>query len=102
MMTVETFRRSPSDATPPNGLDLALQALWWTGKDDWDRAPGCVQQQEGEAACDRVHAYLHRVEGDLANAGYWYRRVGQAAATGPLDEEWSALVAHFLARPPGD
>ena len=40
-----------------------------------------------------VHAYLHRVEGDLPNAGYWYRTAGKPVATGALDEEWAAIVA---------
>jgi hypothetical protein len=43
-----------------------------------------------------VHAYLHRVEGDLGNAGYWYRRAGKRAATGPLDEEWEAIASVLL------
>ena len=29
-----------------------------------------------------IHAVVHRMEGDLANAGYWYRRVGR-----PLRED---------------
>jgi len=45
-----------------------------------------------------VHAYLHRVEGDLANAGYWYRRAGKDAADGALDAEWTAIVAELLHR----
>jgi hypothetical protein len=77
--------------------NLALQALWWAGKGDWERAHQCAQQQEGDPACDWVHAYLHRVEGDLGNAGYWYRRAGKPAATGPLAAEWDAIAATLLA-----
>ena len=44
-----------------------------------------------------VHAYLHRVEGDLANAGYWYRRAGRPASEQPLREEWAAVAAALLA-----
>ena len=43
-----------------------------------------------------VHAYLHRKEGDLANADYWYRRAGQPACDGPLDDEWAAIVETLL------
>jgi hypothetical protein len=98
MMTIETFHRSLADPAPPAELDLALQALWWASKGDWDRAHGCAQRREGDPACDWVHAYLHRVEGDLANAGYWYRRARQPAATIPLQDEWSAIAARLLSR----
>ena len=98
MLTLEEFRRSLSGATPPKDADLALQALWWSGKGEWNRAHECVQQREGEPACDLVHAHLHRVEGDLSNAGYWYRRAGEAMTTDTLDEEWARLVTRFLSR----
>ena len=96
MITVETFRRTLSDAAPSGGLDIALQALWWAGKGDWDRAHGCAQQREGDPASDEVHAYLHRVEGDVANAGYWYRRAGRPVATTSLQDEWEALATELL------
>jgi hypothetical protein len=96
MMTVEAFRHTFADAVPPGGLNLALQALWWAGKGDWDRAHGCAQEREGDPSCDWVHAYLHRVEGDRANANYWYRRAGRPVAATSLDDEWSAIVATLL------
>ena len=46
-----------------------------------------------------VHAYLHRVEGDLGNAGYWYRQAGRAPFDGTLDDEWTALAREFLHDP---
>jgi hypothetical protein len=97
-MSFEEFRESLSGEAPPQDAGLALQALWWVGKGDWERAHRCVQQREGEPDCDLVHAHLHRVERDLANAGYWYRRAGEAAATGSTDAEWAAMVTRFLAR----
>jgi hypothetical protein len=95
-MTLDQFRSSVSAAEPPAGLAPALQALWWVAKDDWDRAHKVIQQHEGKPACDLVHAHLHRVEGDLSNAGYWYRRAGRPAATGTLEDEWSAVVGELL------
>ena len=96
-MTIETFRRTLSEAAaPPDDLDLAQQALWWAGKGEWDRAHGCAQQREGDPACDWVHAHLHRVEGDLGNAGYWYRRAGRPVATASLQDEWDTIVAELL------
>ena len=97
MTTVDEFRRSVSAAAPPAGLSPALQALWWLAKDDWDKAHKVIQQHEGKPDCDLVHAHLHRVEGDLSNAGYWYRHAGRPAATGPLEDEWSAVVGELLA-----
>jgi hypothetical protein len=44
-----------------------------------------------------VHAYLHRVEGDLPNAGYWYRAAGKPVAAGALEAEWGAIAAALLA-----
>ena len=43
-----------------------------------------------------VHAYLHRKEGDLPNAGYWYRRANRPVATGTLEREWEAIVRTLL------
>ncbi len=97
-MTLEEFRRSLSGTSPPGEPDLAVQALWWAGKGEWERAHGCAQQREGDPSCDWVHAYLHREEGDDANAGYWYRRAGQKVPTIPLAEEWAAIAIRLLAR----
>lgn len=98
MMTLDRYRRSLSDAAPPGSLDLALQALWWAGKGDWALAHGYAQQREGDPSCDWVHAHLHRAEGDLQNASYWYGRAGQPVATAALEEEWTAVAAALLAR----
>jgi hypothetical protein len=51
---------------------------------------------EADADCAWVHGYLHRVEGDLGNAGYWYRQAGRKAATGELTAEWAAIAAALL------
>jgi hypothetical protein len=94
MLTVEEFRASLFAAEPPAGLTPALEALWHASKGDWDKAHDITQP--GGSDLDWVHAYLHRVEGDLSNAGYWYRRAGKPVATTPLDDEWGALVSTFL------
>lgn len=64
----------------------SLQALVLLAAGDWDGAHAMVQDDPSvEAAW--VHAHLHRVEGDLSNAGYWYRRARRPEATGSLEEE---------------
>ena len=91
------FRGSLADPAPPPGLPLVLQALWWDAKGDWHRAHACAQQQD-DAAGAAVHAYLHRKEGDLGNARYWYSRAGRPPAGGELAGEWDALAGEFLGR----
>jgi hypothetical protein len=72
-MTLAEFQRTLSQPTPPAGLAPAVAALWWAAKDDWDKAHKLVMDEDGKD-CAWVHAYLHRVEGDTTNAGYWYRQ----------------------------
>ncbi len=96
-MTLDEFRASLGEASPPPGSTTVLQALWWQGKGDWQRAHELAQAAD-EADGAWVHAHLHRVEGDLGNAGYWYRRAGQPVATGALDTEWAAITQALLAR----
>lgn len=95
-MTPDEFRRTLRGAAPPPGLSSALRALWHDGRGDWNRAHETAQSvEDGDGAW--VHAYLHRKEGDAANAAYWYRRARRPIATGALDEEWESIVAALLA-----
>jgi hypothetical protein len=91
------FKASLSDAAPAPNLDAPLAGLWWTAKGKWDQAHKLVQDEPTTEAA-WVHAYLHRVEGDLGNAGYWYRRAGKPVATGALEAEWEEIVQALLAR----
>jgi hypothetical protein len=95
-MDFETYRASIAGAAPPAGLSLAAQALWWEAKGDWHLAHKCAQQQ-GDADGAWAHAYLHRVEGDLHNAGGWYGRAGREMSNAPLKEEWETII-HALLR----
>jgi hypothetical protein len=94
-MNLTDFRNSLVSATPPPGLSAELQALWCEAKGEWDRAHGLVQDLESDAAA-WVHAYLHRNEGDLSNAGYWYRRVQKTIPDVSLEAEWESLVTTLL------
>jgi hypothetical protein len=91
------LRASLAAADPPAGLDSALQALWHAAKGDWNKAHELAQSQE-DAKGAWVHAYLHRVEGDQSNAGYWYRRAGKPHATVPLNDEWEEIARALLGR----
>jgi hypothetical protein len=96
-MTLTEFKCTLSRPKPPAGLAPALAALWWAGKDEWDKAHTIVMDEAGKD-CAWVHAYLHRVEGDLGNAGYWYREAGKSAATGALQSEWTEIARDLLAK----
>jgi hypothetical protein len=90
------LRATLTNAAPAPDLAPQLKALWWAAKGDWSKAHNIVQDEESADAA-WVHAYLHRVEGDLGNAGYWYRRAGKPAATDTLDAEWERIVSALLA-----
>jgi hypothetical protein len=89
------FRASLSGAGPAPGLDAPLAGLWWAAKGQWDEAHRIVQG-EATAAAAWVHAYLHRVEGDLGNAGYWYRQAGKPIAKDSLESEWERITSALL------
>ncbi len=88
-----------ADATE---LNHALQALWQDRQGDWNRAHD-LAQEAGNSDGDWVHAYLHRKEGDIGNAGYWYARSGKprVGAGVSLETEWDDIAAVLLAEAGG-
>ncbi|HLX17784.1 MAG TPA: hypothetical protein VKS24_21555 [Bradyrhizobium sp.] len=89
------FRASLAGAAPAPELDAPLAALWWAARSEWDQAHKIVQDEETREAA-WVHAYLHRVEGDLGNAAYWYREASKPVAKSSLDVEWEGIVSALL------
>jgi hypothetical protein len=94
-VTFDDFTRSLAADDPPAWLPPALLALWHDRRGDWDKAHQ-VAQTVDDAHGAWVHAYLHRKEGDLSNARYWYRRAGQPTATDDLEMEWQRIAAALL------
>ncbi len=94
-MHFDDFVDSMSEAKPPTSLSPLLQALWWDGRNDWDMAHR-IAQDIHDAHGSLIHAYLHRKEGDYANAGYWYRQAGRSMPTVTLEQEWEDLVRTYL------
>jgi hypothetical protein len=92
VVVVARLSASLSNAAPAPELAPPLAALWWAAKGEWDAAHKIVQD-ESDANSAWVHAYLHRVEGDLSNAGYWYRQAGQPVAKDSLENEWERIVS---------
>jgi hypothetical protein len=93
-MTVEEFRDTLSSATSPS-VSPPLLALWHDAKGDWEKTHLLAQDVENPRGA-WVHAYLHRKEGDLGNAGYWYRRANQPIATDSLESEWDRIARSLL------
>lgn len=97
-MTFEAFSATATDSTvneAPEGISAALTALWWDRRGEWDRAHQAAQGDEGREGA-WVHAYLHRKEGDVGNASYWYRRAGRPVQSGDLEAEWEGMVRALL------
>jgi hypothetical protein len=94
-MTIEQFRQTLAGEAAPEGISAALHAMWHDAKGNWTEAHEVAQGIDDRTG-SWVHAYLHRKEGDLGNAGYWYRRAGQPTPHDPLEQEWARIVSALL------
>ena len=95
-MTLDEFQGTLRSDTPPAVAPL-LRALWHDARGDWDAAHHVAQEIDDESGA-WVHAYLHRKEGDLGNAAYWYGRANQPVATDSLEAEWDRITTALLQR----
>jgi hypothetical protein len=94
-MNLVDFKKSLEKDLPPLTLSVYLKALWYEAKGKWEQAHQFIQDIEtSEAAW--IHAYLHRKEGDIANAEYWYRRAGKKRPDVSLQQEWEDITEDFL------
>ena len=92
-MNIEEFiRLSERQIT---AYSLALQALWYDYQDNWHKSHKSIDA-ESDRDSAWVHAYLHRKEGDLWNARYWYRRSGRSESNLSLEEERSQIASALL------
>lgn len=94
-MTLHEFKQSLSEDAPPQNLSIYLQALWYDAKSHWEKAHVLIQDINDENAA-WIHAYLHRKEGDIGNAGYWYRRAGKNRPDFSLNDEWEQISNALL------
>jgi len=81
----------------PSGISPELCALWYAGVDEWDRAHELVQN-ETDADNAKIHAYLHRLEGDLQNARYWYAKAEIHPSELPFQDEFYDLIVYFTGK----
>ena len=90
------FDRSvEQQTTPPAELSRPATALWWVCKRNWQEAHDLIDAAPGQDEA-WVHAFLHRMEGDQANADYWYRRAGRDRPNITIGKELDQLIDHFL------
>ena len=95
-MTIEEFKNSLETNSPPQTSDY-LKALWYDAKGDWEKSHNIIQDLNTKTG-SWIHAYLHRKEGDIANADYWYSRAGKQRPSFSLEKEWEELCMHELAQ----
>jgi len=94
-VTIDAFERSLAAAGPPASASPALRGVWFALRGDWDAAHDAVQPDTPE--CAWVHAVLHREEGDLDNARYWYGCAGRRESSGDVRAEYLAIARTLLA-----
>lgn len=95
-MNFADFKKSLNQDSPPKDLDPLLLSLWFDAKSDWEKSHDIISEVNTKDAA-LIHAYLHRKEGDVWNADYWYRRAGEKRKDVTLEEEWKSLVDRFIA-----
>ena len=95
MNNLQSFKESLVVDKPDAQLSTILKSLWYDAKGDWDQAHALIDQLADRDSA-WVHAYLHRKEGDIWNADYWYARAKKSRPSYSLEEEWANLVAYFL------
>ncbi|MEO6453037.1 MAG: hypothetical protein ABIN97_03140 [Ginsengibacter sp.] len=94
-MTLQSFKESLSALNPPSDISEYLKALWYDAHGDWDKAHKIIQDIDDKSA-SLIHAYLHRKEGDLFNANYWYNKAARNTPASSTDIEWEQIVTEFL------
>lgn len=95
MKTLADFKASLNFEQPLSEFSVQLKSLWYDGKGDWHKAHSQVDHLNDTASAG-VHAYLHRKEGDIGNADYWYSKAGITRPNLSLEEEWEQLALKFL------
>ncbi len=94
-MDLQSFNSSISSKKVPEDISPYLQSLWYDAKGDWSTAHNIIQDIEDKTA-SWIHAYLHRKEGDIGNADYWYRKAGRTRPDVSLDEEWKQIATSLF------
>ena len=94
-MNFETYKTSLKSTAPPAESNVYLKSLWHDAKGDWETSHNIIQDVNDKTAA-WIHAYLHRKEGDVFNANYWYNKAGRRMPGYTLDKEWEEIVKELL------
>ena len=94
-MNLHDFKQSLQTLNSPTDASVYLKALWHDAKGNWKKAHELIQDLPDKTA-SRIHAYLHRKEGDTWNADYWYNKAGKKKPAIALEEEWEQIVKELL------
>lgn len=94
-MNISEFKESLLTDSPPLQVSEYIKAMWYDAKDNWKKAHDLIQNISDKNA-SRIHAYLHRKEGDIWNADYWYAKAGKKRPSVSLSEEWEQIVNDLL------
>ena len=91
LLTLNEVIETIKEETPPEDISDTLQTMWHTRQGEWETADN-IAQSISTALGSWIHAYLHRVEGDLSNAGYWYKRAGKPQFQGSTKAEADEII----------
>jgi hypothetical protein len=94
-MNFDDFLALCESAKEPRDISSHLKALWFDHQGNWDSAHEEIQDSNDRLS-SAIHAYLHRKEGDISNARYWYSTANRPVFKGSLGEEWEALAREIL------
>ena len=94
-MNLSSFKESLLNNEPPQNTSVYLKALWYDAKGDWDKSHKLIQDVEDKNAA-WIHAYLHRKEGNIGNADYWYSCAGKKRPSVSLEKEWEEIVTALI------
>ena len=96
-MTVdELLESAENDTHPPDGLTSEQLALWHTKADNWETAHNIAQEIHNTNG-SWIHALLHLIEGDVGNAGYWFRQARKPVrSTSEIDSLWREIAEEIL------
>ncbi len=94
-MNLAAFKESLAGDQPPSETSVYLKALWYDARENWHQAHDLIQDVPDQTA-SWIHAYLHRKEGDIWNADYWYQKAGRKRPAVSLQEEWEQIATALL------
>ncbi len=94
-MNIDDLKKSVSEDVPPKGISKLCKAMWYDARGNWDTAHQIAQSVDSKDG-SWVHAYLHRKEGDLSNANYWYHMAGRNIPEVSLEKEWEEIALELI------